>query len=144
MDTLDSIKRLPGAAKLGPWTPKTYRLCYRRTGNGPFDLTFTEAGVANDRRITNATGKLQLLSTDGRTYATMRALLQFDEFHVNDNTSGGSTFPVDELTELYCDIEPDGMHVRGQVYGQRSGQPWFRATWHATFLHTHDFVPLPE
>jgi hypothetical protein len=141
---LDSLERLPGGAKLGPWTPKTYRLCYQRVGNGPFELTLTEAGVESDSRIINATGKMQLLSSDGRSYATMRALLRFDEYRVKYNDFGGSTFPVDELTNLYCDIESDGMHVRGEVYGQRSGQPWFRASWRAVFVHSRNFVPLPE
>src|SRR5262249_6500089 len=45
VDQLDWIKREPGARKVGFWTPKTYRLCYRRVGTGPFKLTFTETGV---------------------------------------------------------------------------------------------------
>jgi len=57
---------------------------------------------------------------------------------------GGNTFPVDELTQLQCDIEGDGMHVRGQVYGQQSGQPWFKASWRATFRHSSDVAPVPE
>ncbi len=134
--TVDSIARLPGGAELGPWTPKTYLLCYRRVGNGPFALTLTEAGIVNDRRITNATGKMQLVSTDGRTYAAMRALLQFDEYRPRYHAFGGNTFPVDELTNLDCQIEPDGMHVTGSVYGQQSGQPWFQARWHALFVRT--------
>ncbi len=144
VDYLDSIQRLPGGAKIGPWTSKTYRLCYRRTGNGPFTLTFTEAGVVSSRQITNAAGKMELLSSDGRTYATMRALLHFDEYRVQPGYFGNNTFPVDELTQLECDIEPDGMHVWGQVYGQRSGEPWFKASWRATFRHTGDAPPVPE
>jgi hypothetical protein len=144
VDYLDSIQRLPGGAKIGPWTSKTYRLCYRRTGNGPFALTFTEAGMARSSQVRNATGKMELLSTDGRTFATMRALLHFDEYRVHPGAFGSSTFPVDELTQLQCDIEGDGMHVRGQVYGQQSGQPWFKASWRATFRHTFDAPSVPE
>ncbi len=144
VDYLDSIQRLPGGAKIGPWTPKTYRLCYIRTGNGPFELTFTDAGVVQSRKITNAVGKMELLSSDGRTYATMRSLLHFDEFRIQPGPFGRSTFPVDELTQLECDIEPDGMHVWGQVYGQQSGQPWFKAYWHTTFRHTADTQIVPE
>jgi hypothetical protein len=131
---LDSIERLPGAAKIGTWTPKTYRLCYERYGNGPFQLTFTEAGIQRNSKITNAQGAMNLLSTDGHTYATMLAQLHFDEYRNGDYFSG-ATFAVDETTRLQCDIEPDGMHVIGSVRGTREGDPWFRAYWHALFVH---------
>ena len=131
---LDSIERLPGAAKIGSWTPKIYRLCYERYGNGPFQLTFTEAGVERNRKITNARGTMKLLSTDGRTFATMLALLHFDEYR-NGNDFSGTTFAVDETTRLQCEIQSDGMHVVGTVRGTREGDPWFRAYWHALFLH---------
>jgi len=131
---LDSIERLPGAAKTGAWTPKTYRLCYQRYGNGPFQLTFTEVGIELNRKITNAQSTMDLESTDGRTYATMRAQLHFDEYHNGDFFSG-ATFAVDESTRLQCEIQPDGMHVIGSVRGTRDGDPWFRAYWHALFVH---------
>jgi hypothetical protein len=144
VDYLDSIERLPGAAKIGPWTPKTYRLCYRQSGNGPFELTFTEAGVAHSRKITNAAGKMQVLSTDGRSFANLRALLHFDEYRTHTSYFSGNTFPVDELTNLQCRITPDGMQVSGTVYGERSGNPWFRAKWHALFARSQDLPPVPE
>lgn len=136
---LDSIERAPGGAKIGPWTPKTYRLCYERTGNEPFEMTFTEAGVVRNRRITNANGQIRVLTTDGRTYATMRAFLHFDEYRIGTSYFGGETFPVDEVTRLEAEIKPDGMHVWGQVTGNREGSPWFRAWWHTVFVH----VPQP-
>lgn len=132
---LDSIERLPGGAKIGTWTPKTYRLCYERYGNGPFQLTFTEAGVVHNRKITNAQGSMSLVATDGRTYATMRAELHFDEYRNGGGYFSDATFAVDETTRLQCDIQPDGMHVIGSVRGSREGEPWFRAYWHATFVH---------
>lgn len=144
VDYLDSIERLPGGAKIGPWTAKTYRLCYIRTGNGPFELTLTEAGVVRSRKIINAVGRMDLLSSDGRTYATMRALLHFDEYRAQPGFLGRSTFPVDELTQLECNVEADRMQVWGEVYGQQSGQPWFKAYWHTTFRHTADAAPVPE
>ena len=131
VEFLDSIERLPGAPKTGVWTPKTYRLCYQRYGNGPFQLNFSEAGIDRDSRITNPQSSMSLLSTDGRTYATMRALLHFDEYSKRD----GGTFAVDETARLQCDIEPDGMHVIGSVHGMRDGDPWFRAYWHTVFVH---------
>jgi hypothetical protein len=137
VDFLDSIERLAGAAKIGIWTPKTYRLCYERYGGGPFRLTFTEAGIQQNRKIINAQGTMDLESTDGRTYATMRAQLHFDEYHAEGYFSGG-TFAVDEVTRLQCEIQRDGMHVIGSVRGTRDGRPWFRAYWHALFVHVPD------
>ncbi len=131
---LDSIERLPGAANTGTWTPKTYRLCYERYGDGPFQLTFTEAGIEHSRKITNAQAIMNLESTDGRTFATMRSQLHFDEYRNGDNSSG-ATFAVDEATRLQCEIQPHGMHVIGSVHGTRDGAPWFRAYWHAVFIH---------
>jgi hypothetical protein len=130
---LDSIQRAPGGAKIGPWTPKTYRLCYERTGDGPFEMTFTEAGIVHSSRITNANGQIQVLTSDGHTYATMHASLHFDEYRTGASYFGGDTFPVDEATRLEADIKPDGMHVWGQVSGSREGVPWFRAWWHTVF-----------
>jgi hypothetical protein len=134
VEFLDSIERLPGAAKIGTWTPKTYRLCYERYGDEPFQLTFSEAGIQRNRKITNAQGTMNLLSSDGRTYATMRALLHFDEYR-NGGYFSGTTFAVDETTKLQCEIRPDGMHVIGSVHGTRNGEPWFRAYWHTVFVH---------
>jgi hypothetical protein len=135
VEYVDSIERLPGGAKVGFWTPKTYRLCYRRVGNGPFVLTFTEAGVEANDRITNANGRMTLRSTDGHSYASMRSDLTFDEYRTSRSSFGGDTFAVHEITNLDCRVEADGMHVQGAVSGWRSGEAWFRARWHATFVH---------
>jgi len=133
---LDSIQRLPGARPIGPWVAKTYRLCYRRVGTGPFELTFADAGMKRSRMITNPRGQLKVLSTDGRSYAQMRALLQFDEYLAGSR--GGETFGVAELTDLSAQIEQGTMRVQAKVYGERDGQPWFRASWHADFVRAPD------
>lgn len=135
VEYLDSLNRLPGGAKLGYWTPKTYRLCYRRIGNGPFVLTLSEAGIEENDRITNAEGRMTLLSSDGRHYASMRSDLDFDEHGNRASFFGSNTFAVHEVTELDCRIEPDGMHVQGNVTGSRDEAPWFRARWHTVFTH---------
>ncbi|MGH7249038.1 MAG: hypothetical protein ACREH9_13125, partial [Pseudomonadota bacterium] len=131
---VDSIQRLPGGARIGPWAAKTYRLCYRRVGNGPFELTFSDTGVAPNSKIASSQGRMKLVSTNGRTYASMQAYLHFNEYDAGSHFSGG-TFAVDEVTNLECDIEPDGMHVWGAVVGRRNGKPWFRARWHTVFAH---------
>jgi hypothetical protein len=129
---LDSIVRLPGAHKVGYWTPKTYRLCYRRVGTGPFKLTFGETGIAPTEKITNARGHVDAIATDGRAWAKMRSKLHFDEYPPG-GVGFSPTFAVDESTVLDCRIAAGGMTVRADVYGTRDGEPWFRAEWHADF-----------
>src|SRR5689334_23383785 len=77
VEEVDRRQRLRGSSHLGLWMRKTYSLCYRRVGNGPFQATFTETGVEG-RRIINRSGRLNLLSTDGHNYAQMRGYLHFD------------------------------------------------------------------
>src|SRR5215470_12429807 len=131
---VDDLERLPGAHKVGYWTPKTYRLCYQRIGEGPFHLTFSETGVVPNEQIKNAHGHVDALATDGRAYAKMRSDLRFDEDHIEPGLRG-STFAVDEVTMLDCRIRDDAMAVSAGVYGTRDGEPWFKARWHADFRH---------
>ena len=133
---LDSIKRLPGARPVGRWVAKTFRLCYRRIGNGPFELTFADAGMMHSSLIANSQGHMQVISTDGRSFAQMRAILQFQEYAPGSRT--GRTFNVDELTDLSARIDQGAMTVSASVYGEHGGEPWFRASWHTTFIHTPD------
>lgn len=135
VNELDWIKRLPGAHRVGYWTPKTYRLCYRRVGSGPFTLTFTETGVAPSEKIINAHGRVQALATNGRDWAKMRSDLRFDEYRVAAGP-GGDTFTVDETAMLDCRIVNNVMNVSASVYGIRDGAPWFRAHWTASFMPT--------
>ncbi|HVA77992.1 MAG TPA: hypothetical protein VNF27_08855 [Candidatus Binataceae bacterium] len=132
VNLLDTLERLPGAHKVGYWTPKTYRLCYKRIGNGPFKLTFSETGIAPTDKIIHARGHVDTLATDGRVYARLRSQLGFDEFRVEPGGSG-ATFHVDETTMLDCKIENGAMAVAASVYGTRDGAPWFRARWRALF-----------
>jgi hypothetical protein len=135
---LDDIEFFPGAPRDSTWTPKTYFVCYRRTGNGPFELTFNQAGIEHDSRIFNANGSVQLLSTSGNE-ALMQAFLHFDEHQASlaglfGFGGGSSSFPVNESTKLRCVVDSHGMQVWATVYGTREGQPWFQAHWHALFL----------
>jgi len=141
VEFLDSIERMYGAPKVGVWTPKTYRICYRRVGNGPFELTFSQVGVETNPKIINPTGRMDLISTDGRDAARMRAQLHFDEYYTG-LWFQGHTFAVDEETILDCNVQGTGaMTVHGQVFGRRDGSPWFRASWHAVFSRVEG---LPE
>jgi len=132
VNQLDWIRREPGAHKIGFWTPKTYRLCYKQVGSQPFTLTFTETGVAPSDKIIHPQGDVVPIATDGRAYATMRSRLSFDEYRTHFDGSS-PTFAVDENTNLDCRIAGDDMMVSADVYGTRDGEPWFRAHWRADF-----------
>jgi hypothetical protein len=134
VNQLDWIRREPGAHKVGFWTPKTYRLCYKRIGDRPFTLTFTETGIEPNEKIINPHGNVVPIKTDGRAYAAMRAQLHFDEYSSGWNPVS-NTFAVDETTHLNCQIAGNDMTVTADVYGTRDGEPWFRAHWRADFRH---------
>jgi hypothetical protein len=135
VNEVDSIQREPGAHKVGFWTPKTYRLCYRRVGDGPFRLTFTETGVEPNDKMINPQGRVVPVATDGRAYAMMLATLHFDEYSI-DRDAPSMTFSVDESTNLDCKIQGDVMQISAHVFGTRDGAPWFRALWHAQFVQS--------
>lgn len=133
VEEVDSIQREPGGHKVGYWTPKTYRLCYKRVGEGPYQLTFGEAGIVATEKIAYSKGRVEIKQTDGRSFARLRAFLHFDEYHAGANFSRG-TFAVDEVTMLDCRIDGDQMRVSADVQGRREDEPWFRAHWHTTFV----------
>jgi len=134
VDSVDELEPLPGGHKVGYWTPKTYRLCYKRVGEGPFALTLTEAGVTPNMQITNVRSRINPVATDGRTRAKLRSDLHFDEFNVTRGMRD-TTFAVDEVAMLDCAIDGEDMSVNATVHGTRDGEPWFRARWHADFRH---------
>jgi hypothetical protein len=132
VEGVDSMERAPGGHKLGYWTPKVYRLCYKRVGSGPYQLTFGQTDVVASEKIKFSKGRVDIKETDGRSFARMRAFLHFDEYRSGMNF-GGSTFAVDEVTMLECKIDGDQMHVSAEMDGRREDEPWFRARWHTTF-----------
>jgi hypothetical protein len=137
VSNVDWIRKEPGGHKVGYWTPKTYRFCYKRLGNGPFKMTFTETGIAPNDQLFNVRGAVVPLSTDGHAFATLRATLHFDEYSVGRDATAPS-FSVDEVTHLDCKINGDLMTVSADVHGTRDGDPWFRAHWRADFRHFPD------
>jgi hypothetical protein len=119
---------------IGGWIPKTYRICYTQTGGGPFKPTISETGIiTNGRAVRNARSRLEVLSTDGRTQARMRAYLHFDEDSHGLFGLFSQTGSVDELTHMNCEIDGAVMHVQGDMYGEWNRRPWTRVTWHADF-----------
>ena len=115
VNQLEWIKREPGAQKIGYWTPKTYRLCYKRVGDGPFTLTFTQTGVEPNDRIINPHGNVALISSDGRKFASLSSHLHFDEYGRGYNPDS-ATFAVDENTRLDCRI--DGDEMKAEIVAQ--------------------------
>jgi hypothetical protein len=133
VEEVDSIQREPGGRKVGYWTPKTYRLCYKQVGGGPYQLTFGETDVVASAKIKYSKGRVEIVATDGRSFARMRAFLHIDEYRAGPNVSG-ETFAVDEDTLLDCQIDADRIRVSAKVDGRREDQPWFQAHWHTTFI----------
>ena len=133
VENVDSITRAPGGHKLGYWTPKVYRLCYKRVGDGPYQLTFGETDVVATEKIKYSKGTVEIKQTDGRSYAELRAFLHFDEYRKGPNPDR-DTFAVDEVTMLECKIDGDQMRVIADVDGRREDVPWFHAHWRTTFI----------
>jgi hypothetical protein len=130
---IDSLKRLGGPVISG-WVTKTYRICYVQSAGGSFRPTFSEAGMlGHTSGISNAAGRLKVTWTDGRTRATMRAFLHFDEAPTSVFGLAGRTGSVDEMTNMECRIEGGVMHVEGRVYTQWNDEPWALIAWQADF-----------
>lgn len=135
VEGVDWIKRSPGGHKVGYWTPKVYSLCYKRVGDGPYQLTFGGTDVVATDKIAYSKGRVEVEATDGRSWARMRAFLHFDEYYSGHRFRPSGTFPVDEVTMLECKIDRDQMRISAEVSGRREDEPWFTAHWHSTFIH---------
>jgi len=139
VNDIDSLTMLNGP-QIAAWVPKTYRICYVQSANGSFRPTISEAGMAANDQLQNVKGLLQVLSTDGRTSAQMRAYLRFDEAAPVSFGAMQHVGSVDELTNMTCQIENGTMHVQARVYGQWNGRPWWFIGWHTDFVN----VPLSD
>jgi hypothetical protein len=125
----------------GGWYTKRYKLCYQRSGEGPFVPTFALAGLDPESGslstgvgrpvISDVTGRLQVLSTDGQRNAKMKAFLHFTEF----GPGSSELSSIDELTHLDARIEQNRMHVAARVYVESDRRPFCLITWHADFIH---------
>jgi hypothetical protein len=121
----------------GLWITKTYRLCYRRVGQGPFVPTLATADVDSNSKpfdvVSGVRSTLRVLRTDGHSNATLRAFLHFDQPDVEFGILPG-TATVDELTEMTGRLDKDVIRVQGEVYAEWNQSPWCIITWHADFL----------
>ena len=133
----DSLRALSGRPP-GLWITKTYRLCYQRVEQGPFVLTLATAGVDSGsvpfEVVSSLRSALRIVRTDGRSSATLRAFLHFNQPDLELGILSG-TAAVDELTEMTGRLDGDVMHVQARVYAEWNRSPWCILTWHADFIH---------
>jgi len=129
----DSLRALSGRPP-GLWITKTYRLCYRRVAQDPFVLTLATAGVDSSsvpfNVVSSVRSALRVLRTDGRSSATLRAFLHFNQPDLELGVLAG-TAAVDELTEMTGRVDGDVLDVQAQVYAEWNSSPWCVITWHA-------------
>jgi hypothetical protein len=134
---LDSLRVL-GRQPPNLWITKTYRFCYRRVAQGPFVPTLATAGVDSNSVpfgvVSSVQSTLRVLRTDGRSSATLRAFLEFNQPDVELGILAG-TAAVDELTEMTGRLDGDVMHIQAKVYAEWNRSPWCIITWHADFIH---------
>ena len=137
MTHLDSLRVL-GRQPPNLWITKTYRFCYRRVAQGPFEPTLATAGVDSNSVpfgvVSSVQSTLRVLRTDGRSSATLRAFLEFNQTDVELGILAG-TAAVDELTEMTGRLDGDVMHIQAKVYAEWNRSPWCIITWHADFVH---------
>ncbi len=135
---LDSLRVL-GRQPPNLWITKTYRFCYRRVGQGPFEPTLATAGVDSNSApfgmVSSVQSTLRVLRTDGRSSATLRAFLEFNQTDVELGILAGTAAAVDELTEMTGRLDGDVMHIQAKVYAEWNRSPWCIITWHADFVH---------
>ena len=84
--------------------------------------------------VSSVRSTLRVLRTDGRSSATLRAFLEFNQPDMELGILVG-TAAVDELTEMAGQLDGDVMHVQAKVYAEWNRSPWCIITWHADFFH---------
>jgi hypothetical protein len=148
----DSWQHLQGPRVAG-WMPTTYRLCFRRTGNGPFTITFedskidTESALARSYKVNNYDAQTGVVSTDGKNHVLLRHLARVDE-SIRGRILGfipGRSIPVTvaKTSDIRCMLinESETINCEGSAVDRCSGapsfgcngQPWIQSSWHAQF-----------
>jgi hypothetical protein len=151
----DSWQVLEGP-RLGGWIPSRYRLCFRRTGDGPFTMTFhdtkLDTGYAEERghSVTNYDEQTELVSTDGKNVVSLHSVKRLDErmkflglFPITVTVAGTSDSRcvlVDEGSAM--NVESSNVErCSGSSFSGCNGQPWIQATWHSRFNRTTNTNP---
>jgi hypothetical protein len=137
----DMLQNLNGCLN-GPSVPELYTLCYRKTLNGKFEVTFGEVELDSDAprdyKVSGTHGKIEVLSTDGIARVSLRSIIHFDQKQPTSKSNSDSKWSMDERTDMACQIDGETMEV-GAAFTQTSdGADCFRGTWHAHFKRFDD------
>ncbi|MGB8684586.1 MAG: hypothetical protein WCD12_17010 [Candidatus Binatus sp.] len=152
----DSYQHLQGP-RIAGWIPTTFRLCFRRTGNGPFIITFhdskldTEYATDHGYTISNYDAQTEVVSTDGQNQVSLHSVARMDQRGRILRFIPGPTVTISKTSDSRCLLVDDGatMNVKSSAVDRCSGsptfgcngQPWIQSTWHAQFHRTTDTNP---
>jgi hypothetical protein len=142
----DSWERVKGP-RVARWIPKTERLCFKKTGDGPFTITFHDTKLDSDYAsrmgypVSNYDEQTELVSTDGYNEVSLHTVASFDEKTKILGLIWGSVTRVSTIREVNSFLVDGGTALNveaSQVTRCRgswgcNGQVWIRATWHARF-----------
>ncbi len=132
----DSSHNLNGC-EAGPFVPELYTLCYKRKLSGKFELTFSgvqmDTTVPADYKVSAASGRVQVLSSDGVGKVKLRSFIHFDENQTEAPASRDAKWSMDEQTDLACEIKNDDMQVTAAYAQTSNGADRFMGKWHALF-----------
>ncbi len=137
----DMLQNLNGCLN-GPSVPELYTLCYRKTLNGKFEVTFGEVQLDSDAprdyKVSGTHGKIEVLSSDGIARVSLRSIIHFDQKQPTSKADSNSKWSMDERTDMICQIDGETMEV-GAAFSQTSdGAECFRGAWHAHFKRFDD------
>jgi len=147
----DSWQLLEGP-RLGGWIARTFRLCFRRTDNGQFAISFhnskLDTGYASERGVTvsNYEEQTELVSTDSRNQVLLHSLARMDQRFKLLGLFPGPTVTIAASSDIRCVLVDEGETMNVETSGVDrcsgspssgcNGQPWAKASWHAQFHRT--------
>ena len=147
----DSWQHLQGP-RIAGWIPTTYSLCFRRTGDGPFTITFhdskldTEYATEHGYTISNYDAQTEVVSTDGKNQVSLHSVARMDQRGKILMFIPGPTVTIAKTSDTHCVLVDEGetMNVEASAVDTCSGSPsfdcnglpWIRSTWHAQFHRT--------
>ncbi len=152
----DSWQYLQGP-RIAGWMPRTFRFCFRRTGNGPFTITFHDSKLdtayASERgyKISNYDEQTEVVSTDGRNQVLLHSVARMDQRTKILGLFPGPTVRDAVSSDSRCVLADEGeaMNVESSTVERCSGLPSFgcngqpsvESTWHARFHRTANTSP---
>lgn len=129
---------------MGDWMSETYRLCYVRHGDGPFELTFSSlsmdptAAETEGIHIDDFRGKVEVVSNDGADRATLRARMHFRQKQSVLLGLLSQQSVSEAIVNMQCRLTNGAMQVQAQFLQTCDGRPCFEGRWHQTFYKSSD------